>query len=308
MYVIKSNRKINSYTVKKINRITQVVRVGRRGLKGEPGPQGPQGIQGPQGDPASNIVTSVNTQIGDVVLDASDVGADPTGSASQALSDANEYTDEQVSNLDSELATVAKTGDYDDLENKPTIPVVDYPVTSVNTRTGAVTGLAEKTELDMVENELFQDIQDGDAATLTAANSYTDTGLAAKEDTIAAGTTAQYWRGDKTWQTLNKAAVGLGDVDDTSDADKPVSTAQAAAINTKLNRITTTGLFRAYTVDGAGVQGSTQATPNLTNFTILQRNNAGQTEVGAPTANNHATNKNYVDSLAPSMALVSQTA
>lgn len=67
MYVIKSNRETNSYTVRKINRITQVVRVGRRGLQGETGatgpqgpkgdkgdtgeqgPQGPQGIQGPQG-------------------------------------------------------------------------------------------------------------------------------------------------------------------------------------------------------------------------------------------------------------------
>lgn len=46
---------------------------------------------------------------------------------------------------------------------------------------------------------------------------------------IAAGTTAQYYRGDKTWQTLNAMAVGLGNVNDTSDASKPVSTAQAAA-------------------------------------------------------------------------------
>lgn len=37
MYVIKSNRKTNSYTVRKINRVTQVVRVGRRGLQGGPG-------------------------------------------------------------------------------------------------------------------------------------------------------------------------------------------------------------------------------------------------------------------------------
>jgi hypothetical protein len=50
-----------------------------------------------------------------------------------------------------------------------------------------------------------------------------------KEPTIAAGTTAQYWRGDKSWQTLDKAAVGLGNVDNTTDASKPVSTAQAAA-------------------------------------------------------------------------------
>ena len=40
--------------------------------------------------------------------------------------------------------------------------------------------------------------------------------LAGKEPTITAGTTAQYWRGDKSWQTLNKAAVGLGNVENTA--------------------------------------------------------------------------------------------
>jgi hypothetical protein len=48
----------------------------------------------------------------------------------------------------------------------------------------------------------------------------------AKEPTITAGNTAQYWRGDKSWQTLDKASVGLANVDNTSDANKPVSTAQ----------------------------------------------------------------------------------
>lgn len=42
---------------------------------------------------------------------------------------------------------------------------------------------------------------------------------------IAPGLVTQYYRGDKTWQFLNKAAVGLGDVDNTGDLDKPVSTA-----------------------------------------------------------------------------------
>jgi hypothetical protein len=38
-------------------------------------------------------------------------------------------------------------------------------------------------------------------------------GLASsKENTIASGTTSQYWRGDKSWQTLDKSAVGLGNV------------------------------------------------------------------------------------------------
>jgi hypothetical protein len=33
-----------------------------------------------------------------------------------------------------------------------------------------------------------------------------------KEPSISAGTIAQYWRGDKSWQTLDKAAVGLSNV------------------------------------------------------------------------------------------------
>jgi hypothetical protein len=49
------------------------------------------------------------------------------------------------------------------------------------------------------------------------------------EAAIAVGTAAQYWRGDKSWVALDKTAVGLANVDNTSDASKPVSTAQAAA-------------------------------------------------------------------------------
>ena len=37
-----------------------------------------------------------------------------------------------------------------------------------------------------------------------------------KEPAISAGTTSQYWRGDKSWQTLNKSAVGLPLVENTA--------------------------------------------------------------------------------------------
>ena len=63
-----------------------------------------------------------------------------------------------------------------------------------------------------------------------------------KEPAITAGTTGQYYRGDKTFQPLNKSAVGLGNVDDTSDANKPISTATQTAINTKLNAPTANGI------------------------------------------------------------------
>ena len=48
----------------------------------------------------------------------------------------------------------------------------------------------------------------------------TQTALNAKENTITAGTTSQYYRGDKTFQTLDKTAVGLSNVAnvDTSNA------------------------------------------------------------------------------------------
>lgn len=46
----------------------------------------------------------------------------------------------------------------------------------------------------------------------------TQTALNSKEATITAGTTAQYYRGDKSWQTLNSTAVGLGNVTNESKA------------------------------------------------------------------------------------------
>ncbi len=81
-------------------------------------------------------------------------------------------------------------------------------------------------------------------------------GLANKENTITAGTAAQYYRGDKSWQTLDKAAVGLGNVNNTTDADKPVSTATQTALNAKQNTLT-------LTTTGSGAATLTGATLNI---------------------------------------------
>lgn len=60
-----------------------------------------------------------------------------------------------------------------------------------------------------------------------------NTALAGYETKVTAGTSSQYYRGDKTWQTLNKAAVGLGSVDNTSDATKKTNyTGSIASGNT----------------------------------------------------------------------------
>jgi hypothetical protein len=82
----------------------------------------------------------------------------------------------------------------------------------------------------------------------------TQTALNAKEPTITAGTTSQYYRGDKTFQTLDKAAVGLSNVDNTSDADKPVSTAQATAIALKQDTLVSGTNIK--TINGNSILGS----------------------------------------------------
>jgi hypothetical protein len=74
-----------------------------------------------------------------------------------------------------------------------------------------------------------------------------------REAIIAAGTTAQYWRGDKAWQTLDKAAVGLGNVDNTSDASKPVSTATTTALNLKEDKASK-GVVNGYASLDAGAK------------------------------------------------------
>lgn len=85
-----------------------------------------------------------------------------------------------------------------------------------------------------------------------------------KEVTITAGTTEQYWRGDKSWQTLDKTAVGLTNVDNTSDASKPISTATQTALDLKapLASPTFTG-----TVTGANSTwtGTLDVAGNITN-------------------------------------------
>lgn len=102
------------------------------------------------------------------------------------------------------------------------------------------------------------------------------TQLALKENSITAGTTSQYWRGDKTWQTLDKSAVGLSNVDNTSDANKPVSTATQTALNLKAplasptftgtvtvpTPTTTTGAANKAYVDNA-ISGVTAGSGNL---------------------------------------------
>lgn len=201
---------------------------GVQGIQGEQGLQGIQGIQGEKGDKGDTgaqgdpgVVQSVNGQsVANVVLDHTDVGADQAGAAAAAQVAAELHADIAVSNLNQSLGSAAFSDDSDfataaqgaladtavQIESDPTVPswakVGTQPfetgaqvntVTSVNTRTGAVTGLAEASDLT--------------AHTSNTTNPH----------------------------SVTKAQVGLGNVDNTSDANKPVSTAQQTALDAKEN-------------------------------------------------------------------------
>ena len=62
-----------------------------------------------------------------------------------------------------------------------------------------------------------------------------NTQLSDKEPLIVPGTSTQYFRGDKTWQILNKSSIGLQNVDNTSDENKPISLAAQIEFNSKAN-------------------------------------------------------------------------
>ena len=88
---------------------------------------------------------------------------------------------------------------------------------------------------------------------LSAALAFIKKYIYDNSDVVPAGNTSQYYRGDKTWQTLNSTAVGLGNVNNTADANKPVSTAMQNALNGKQNTLVSGTNIR--TINGDTILG-----------------------------------------------------
>jgi len=122
-----------------------------------------------------------------------------------------------------------------------------------------------------------------------ATKSYADT---AEADAITAAGTAADTKIATAVAALTKSSVGLANVDNTSDADKPVSTATQTALDAKasLAGATFTGdvtVETNFTVDGNLTVSGTTTTVNTTNFTtsdpliyLGEGNNANLVDLG----------------------------
>lgn len=173
----------------------------------------------------------------------------------------------------SSLAAVATSGSYADLSNKPTIPDTSNLVP--NTR--QVNGHALTADVTVTKGDVGLGSADNTSdlnkpistATQTALNGKANTShthaesdvtglvsdLAGKEPTVSAGTSSQYYRGDKTWQTLSQDVVPDGTTNkvySATDKTKLAGIAAGATANspdaTLLSRANHTGTQAISTV------------------------------------------------------------
>ena len=161
----------------------------------------------------SNL-SATNVKAGLDELDGAKEPNIPTGTASQYITGIKTLEElnkdavglDQVQNVDQTNATNITTG---------TLDVARLPnnIDAIKLADGSISN----TELQFI-NSLTSNAQDQ---------------INNKEPIIPAGTTSQFYRGDKTFQTIDKNVVGLDQVDNTSDLNKPISTATQNALDNK---------------------------------------------------------------------------
>lgn len=229
--------------------------------------------------------TGIETIVGQKTFAAAPIVPSPSSSLQAANRAYVELaTQDKVNTAD--LATVATSGSYADLSNKPSL-VDDATVVHLagtQTITGAkdftgglkasgvavvVTSDARLTNTrtpsdDTVSTDKVQD----DSITepkIAIANEPSD------GDFLKWDGTSFIWQSEAARASYTKADVGLENVDNTSDINKPISTSVQTALDAKVNIAglaevaatnSYTSLFNKPTIPTAGVTGSTYAAGN----------------------------------------------
>lgn len=159
------------------------------------------GVEGPSG-PAGGVNT-INGQSGNVDLDTSEIPENPSNLyfttarvRDTLLTGLSLATNAVISATDSVLGAFGKL-QAQITANLSTLTSHTSNTSNPHSTTKAQVGLGNA-----------DNTSDANKPISTA----TQTALNAKENTITAGTISQYYRGDKTFQTLDKSAVGLSNV------------------------------------------------------------------------------------------------
>lgn len=194
---------------------------------------------------------------------------------SELINDGSDATSTYVET--DELGVTAFSNDYNDLDNKPTIPTVITNHSGLSLDDGTNPHGTTK-----------QDVGLGDVPNLDTTNAVNNEHTHSNK-TILDNTTESFitalknaYDGAVSWITTNgtnlinhlnnisnphnvtKSQVGLGSVDNTSDINKPISTATQVALNLKLDKVSISGVERAYIINADGSQG-TKATSEIGN-------------------------------------------
>lgn len=121
------------------------------------------------------------------------------------------------------------TGIDGTVTNATTTPALSLSLTSAAVGLGSVENTALSTWSGSANIDTLGIVTVGTWQGSAIADGYISsaTTWTAKEPPITAGTTGQYWRGDKSWQTLDKSAVGLGNVENTALSTSIGTTIQA---------------------------------------------------------------------------------
>jgi hypothetical protein len=214
----------------------------------------------------TDLVSSVNGQTGVVNLSTSNIAEGSNLYYTEAKVNANA----NVASNTAKITNANHTGDATG-SNALTLATVNANVGTFNNLTvnekGLVTGASNVVYATGSGSAIGANT--GDNATNTQYS-----GLAtSKENTITAGATSQYYRGDKTFQTLDKAAVALANANNTSDENKPISTATQTALNTKISGSGTTNFLTKFTA--SGTVGNSNAEEN--NGILKLNNSIGNT-------------------------------
>jgi hypothetical protein len=183
------------------------------------------------------------------------VGGDPTGASPQPIvADYEALIDGQVLVWNGTTLEAASGGDREALVNRTGASAGEVPtlqadgtlafeaaaagsgagVDSFNTRSGAVVlSKADVTGTGLAAGDVGAQPVDADLTAIAGL----DAATAGTIGSDGAGWVKKTWAQAKAALGLAKADVGLGNVDNTSDVNKPVSTAQQAALNAKADLV-----------------------------------------------------------------------